>query len=312
MSLEGEVTTLVDEASVAVIVASAGRPMLLGELINRLSHQTYLPNEVVLSVPSQASLPTLPEDPPFRIVTVLGVRGSAAQRNAGIDGIVEMPTFVVFFDDDAVPRNDYLENCLNTFSANPAVLGLSGRVLLDGAALGSEVSVREADHILASSTPQTSQYKDVALIGTSRLYGCNFAVRYECLQTVRFDERLPLYSWLEDLDFSKRLSRLGPLVKSADCVIVHLGAMSGGRTQHYRFGYSQVTNPAHLWRQGSISALEATSLALKPALANVAGSVLGADRSWRLQRLKGNIRSVKDLVRGRITPDAISHFGNSS
>jgi GT2 family glycosyltransferase len=267
---------------------------------------------VVLSVPSRASLPPLREDLPFRIVTVLGVRGLAAQRNAGIDGVLQKPEVVVFFDDDAVPRDDYLEKCVDTFYAYPEILGLSGLVLLDGAAIGSEVPVPEADSVLASSTALPSRQKKFSPSGTSHLYGCNFAVRYKCLQTVRFDERLPLYSWLEDLDFSKRLARIGSLVMSPDCVIVHLGAKSGGRTEHFSFGYSQVTNPAYLWHQGSISALEATSLALKPTFANVAGALLGADKSWRLQRLRGNIRSVKDLVRGRVTPEAISGFGSTS
>ena len=43
-------------------------------------------------------------------------------------------------------------------------------------------------------------------------YGCNMAVRLAPMREhgLRFDERLPLYGWQEDVDLSRRLAAFGP------------------------------------------------------------------------------------------------------
>src|SRR4051812_9325877 len=62
----------------AVILASAGRPQLLADVIDDLSRQTSQDFDLVLSVPDQESLPEgdLPDG-----AVVVHDRGLAAQRN---------------------------------------------------------------------------------------------------------------------------------------------------------------------------------------------------------------------------------------
>ena len=45
-------------------------------------------------------------------------------------------------------------------------------------------------------------------------YGCNMAFRTAGIGSVRFDERLPLYGWQEDLDFCGALRGSGRIVKT--------------------------------------------------------------------------------------------------
>lgn len=285
--------------SVAVILASAGRPDLLGEALISCAALKGVDYHGVVSVPDERSLPA---DPGYldgwRVVT--GVRGLAAQRNAGLDAVPGVDV-VAFFDDDSVIRPDYLSNAVAFFARHPRVLGLTGRVLLDGAVAG-EVSPADAATALDRSAAEPL---DGAWRPTRELYGCNFAVRVCAAPDCRFDDRLPLYSWLEDHDFARRLMRHGPLAEVDDCVIVHRAAASGGRQAHGRLGYSQVMNPVYLASKGSFPLWLAAQQLVRPVAKNVALSVAGQDRGWRRERLRGNVRAAGDALRRRITPERI-------
>ena len=137
------------------------------------------------------------------------------------------------------------------------------------------------------------------------LYGCNFAYRASAARELRFDDRLPFYSWLEDRDFARRLARFGELVRADDCVIVHLGVKSGGRMAHTRLGYSQVMNPCYFIRTGSFSVGLAVHQMFRPVAKNVAYSLVGVERDWRRERLRGNLLAAADVARGRFTPERI-------
>jgi GT2 family glycosyltransferase len=65
---------------------------------------------------------------------------------------------------------------------------------------------------------------------------------------LHFDENLPLYGWLEDVDFCRRLAPYGRIVRNARTAGVHLGSNSG-RTSGVCYGYSQIANPLYLWRK---------------------------------------------------------------
>ena len=284
---------------VAVVLASAGRPALLAEALETCAAQTGVAFEGVISVPDEDSLPT---DRSWlsgwRVVT--GVKGLAAQRNAALDTLEDVDV-VAFFDDDAVVRPDYLANAVHFLHAHPDVLGLTGRVVLDGVTK-QEVGRGTAAEALARSAAdgETGAWRN-----TRELYGCNFVVRFAAVPDLRFDARLPLYSWLEDHDFARRLMRRGPLAKVDDCVIVHRAATSGGRQAHVRLGYSQVMNPVYLHRKGSFPAWLTAQQIFRPVAKNIALSVAGPSSSWRRKRLRGNGTAVYDVVRGRITPERI-------
>jgi GT2 family glycosyltransferase len=140
---------------------------------------------------------------------------------------------------------------------------------------------------------------------TRVLYGCNFAFRVSADPTIVFDSRLPLYSWLEDHDFARRLMRSGKLAKVDDCVIVHRGASSGGRQAHRRLGYSQMMNPIYLWRKGSFPLWLAAWEIFRPTAMNVARSIGGSQAPWRRERLAANWMALGDALRGRVTPERI-------
>jgi GT2 family glycosyltransferase len=281
-----------------VVIASAGRPQLLTEIMRDVDALTGV-DEKVLSVPDGKSLPAgAGNGDGWRVVT--GARGLAAQRNAALETI-SSDSIVFFFDDDASVRPDYVHNALAFFAGHPEVAGLTGRVLLDGAVTG-EISIATA----VAALDRSSADQQVGRWTRGReLYGCNFAVRTSLAPALRFDARLPLYSWLEDHDFARRLMAYGVLAKVEDCVIVHRASASGGRQAHERLGYSQVMNPFYLWRKGSFPTWLMVSEMGKRVVKNLVKSVGGPEAEWRRRRLVGNAMASADILRRRITPERI-------
>jgi GT2 family glycosyltransferase len=184
------------------------------------------------------------------------------------------------------------------FAREPDVVGLTGRVLLDGAT-GEAVDREDAEAVIAADSGSRTG-------GTHRwqqLYGCNFAYRRAAAPAELFDARLPLYSWLEDHDFARRLLRHGRIVKADDCVIVHRGVKSGGRAEHARLGYSQMMNPLYLHRKGSFPLWLTVKEIVPRCGKNLVLSLGGPEASWRRQRLRGNLAALRDAVTGSFEPE---------
>lgn len=288
---------------VVIVIASANRPALLADAIQTCMAQTDVCIRGVVSVPDEASLPVdRSRIRSWEIVS--GTRGSAAQRNAGLDHVEGAVDIVFFFDDDTVLRSDYIVNALNFFDRHPEVVGLTGQVLDDGKITG-EISTGSANATLADSWvhPLSGAWKP-----TRELYGANFAVRISAAPALRFDARLPLYSWLEDHDLARRLLAIGPLAYVDDCRLVHRAAASGGRTNHRRLGYSQVMNPIYLWRKGSFPVWLAAQQLARPVFKNLALAIVGEVVAMRRERLRGNLMAVSDILVGRLTPERILHI----
>ncbi|WP_222710610.1 glycosyltransferase family 2 protein [Quadrisphaera setariae] len=288
-------------AVAVVVLASAGRPELVGQAVRDLAAQHGARFVVAVCVPDAASLPAggLPDG-----VVLAHARGLPAQRNAGLAAALAaapQARTAFFFDDDSVVGAGYVEAALAFLDAHPAVVGVTGKVLLDGAQ-GEEVSRERAEAALAAreAAGPTGAWNPI-----SGLYGCNFAIRLDG-HAERFDERLPLYAWMEDRDLSERLKRHGALAQVDDCAVVHRGVRSGGRTAHLRLGYSQVMNPVYLHHAGSF-AVSMVLLQVVPRLAkNAALSLVRSPQgAWRRRRLHGNALALADAARRRFTPERV-------
>ena len=122
--------------------------------------------------------------------------------------------------------------------------------------------------------------------------------------TASFDERLPLYAWLEDVDFSRRLACHGRIVKVPSARGVHLGVKSG-RQSGVRLGYSQVANPIYLMRKGTCCYRKASYQMAQNLLMNFARSLWPEPYIDRQGRAFGNARAILDLIVGRLNPSRI-------
>ncbi|WP_367715613.1 hypothetical protein AB2N04_16470 [Nitratireductor sp. GISD-1A_MAKvit] len=122
---------------------------------------------------------------------------------------------------------------------------------------------------------------------------------------LRFDENLPLYGWLEDVDFSRQIARHGRIVRSPRLHGVHLGTKTG-RTSGVRLGYSQIANPFYLMRKRTMSPGQAAPQIARNLAANALRALYPEPWVDRRGRLVGNIRAVGDLMRGRLAPQNVN------
>ena len=281
-------------------IASAGRPMILREVLMRLGLQTRAPDSIMICAPEASDVDGVVGANPSAVV-ILGHRGSSHQRNAILRRAGKFDV-IVFFDDDFVPCADYLEWVERIMVARPDVVMTTGRVLQDGV-LGPGLTFEVADAVVNGVCPiAVDTLKEV-----SNGYGCNMSVRVAMARKngISFDERLPLYGWLEDVDFSHQLARFGHVVMSEATRGVHLG-IKVGRTPGIKLGYSQIANPLYLMRKGTLKWSRGLLLMSRNLIANSARSFRAEAWVDRPGRLMGNLLAVLDLVRGRLDPGRIA------
>ena len=289
---------------VSVVVATLGRRVEAQDLVADLLAQTRRPDRVVFAVVNPDDAPDCGNAPGFDVL-LCERKGSCAQRNIGIEHIANETDLLVFFDDDFVPAPDYLERLVQRFSESNDLVGATGLVVADGAT-GPGLSRQEAldaieDHVRAH--PSGDPTEDPRL----GLYGCNMAVRMSALGGARFDETLPLYGWLEDLDLTAPLRQQGRLIQCRRLVGAHRG-VKRGRTSGIRFGYSQIANPIYLLRKGSVPRRYMVENILRNVVANMLKAIRPEPYVDRRGRLKGNVMGLTDLMRGRSSPTRILDF----
>lgn len=290
--------------TVAIVIASLGRPEALAELLEDLERQTRRADRIVLSL-------TTPADAPpnaghcSNVDVITSPKGSCAQRNAALDHLAGNADVILFLDDDYVPSRFAVERAVRLIADHPDVAGATGDLVADGIH-GPGISVGEARQLLTEydSRPCPPIRPSHDLGG---LYGCNMVFRGSAIRDIRFDERLPLYGWQEDIDFAARAGRHGRIVKTFAFAGVHRGIKSG-RSSGVRFGYSQVVNPVYLVRKGTMDQRYARKIIVRNLVANHIRAL--RPEAWvdRAGRLRGNWLGLFDLMRGQVRPERILHL----
>jgi glycosyltransferase involved in cell wall biosynthesis len=298
---------LTDQPRIAVVICSLGRPEIVRSLLPHLLAQTSPPREIVFAVTGPADLPADIDwagfPVPVRVIT--SPKGLCVQRNRGLDAAVDENDIIVFFDDDFVPSRFALERIARAFALFPKVSGLTGRVLADGVCSGGIEAEAAARMVADWDADQTDPGADPKILasGLVGLYGCNMAFRTRAIGGLRFDERLPLYSWLEDVDFASRVP--GEKVRSDALVGVHCGVKAGRERNGRLLGYSQIANPYYLFRKGSVPLGFALRLGLRNTVANHLRAARPEDWIDRRGRMRGNWAAITDILRGRSAPERV-------
>jgi GT2 family glycosyltransferase len=288
---------------IAVIIATYGRQELLDRTLTYLEAQARRPDAVIVSAPDRTHVGRH-ESNAFPLSFVFGARGSCAQRNRAIDAAIGTTDIITFFDDDFLPAGDYLQVLEEAFEAHPDWAVLRGEAVADGAA-GAGFGFDEGLTLLHEIERRRALYPVEELFADHvGGYGCNMSVRANAIGHVRFDERLPLYGWQEDIDFTARLRDRGRVVGLNTLYGVHLGAKSG-RVSGVRFGYSQLINPVYLARKGTMPSAFAFNLIWRNVAANTVKSFWSEPYIDRRGRLKGNLLAALHLARGRVDPEFI-------
>ncbi|MDE2435382.1 MAG: glycosyltransferase [Sphingomonadales bacterium] len=290
-----------DKLRIHVAIATVGRPQSIDRIVSLLPDQTRPADGVVVVATCDDDVRGLISESPGETV-LFAPKGLCRQRNAALDFLKGKSDVVVFIDDDFIPVPDFLEQIERLMRQDSSLVGLTGHLVADGAHTG-EIHAADALARLATQSRQAGAQTE----RTTWLYGCNMAIRLSAAENLRFDEKLPLYGWQEDVDFSARLGRRGSMLRSADLSGIHLGTRSG-RVSGRRFGYAQVANILYLRRKRTISAVHGYGLLLRNLTMNLARSLWPEADIDRRGRLIGNAMAFADVLRGSIDPGRIEQI----
>jgi GT2 family glycosyltransferase len=282
--------------NIALVIATTGRPAIVDACLKRFAALSRRAERTLVVCADAADAPAGAGG--AEIVVAPG-KGSSLQRNHGLDLLDETTDVVAFVDDDFVPAPGFFEGIERLFRDHPDIVAASGHLIADGIH-GPGIRFETADGLVAAHVPPERP----RLRESTGTYGCNMVYRRRAAAHVRFDERLPLYGWLEDTDFSAQFARVGRVVRTDHFAGVHLGVKSG-RSSGVRVGYSQIANPLYLVRKGTV----APGFALQLAARNFASNLVKAARPEplidRAGRLRGNLMALVDALRGRADPGRI-------
>lgn len=285
----------------AVGIASSDRRDVLSDTIAHLRNQTQQADSIIVC-------PARPEHfdadaiaaMGLPVTVVYGAIGLPAQRNTIMRAC--NADLLIFFDDDFLPAPDFIASAAMLFSSEPDIVVATGEVLADGI-LGPGLDLQQGLAALDGAQRVTERQ----VVDVFNAYGCNMVFRLQPIRAhgLMFDEKLPLYAWLEDVDFSRQLAPHGRIVRSSSLRGVHLGTKRSGRTPGRKLGYSQIANRVYLARKGSLP----WSQAWIGMARNIGANVLHWRRPepWvdRRGRLRGNLLAFRDWFLGDIAPDRI-------
>lgn len=285
---------------IAIGIATRGRPNILAEVLRELDRQTRAPNRILVCHVTPSDVAELPRDFPG-VEFLTAEAGLPRQRNRILDAIADCDA-VLFLDDDFIAAPRWLEALEATLRAHPDCAVATGTVIADGAK-GPGITPEDARAILAGDAPPEDL---TAAHAHFNGYGCNMALRLSTMREhdLRFDEKLPLYGWYEDMDLTRRMLPYGKILRLEAARGVHLGVKQG-RVPGRRLGYSQVVNPIYLARKGSFPWSHAIPSAARHCLINLLRAPWPEPEVDRWGRLRGNMRGLWDLLTGRADPERI-------
>jgi glycosyltransferase involved in cell wall biosynthesis len=257
---------------VSVIVATKDRHHDLINLVRSLTEQSHLPNELVLVDSSETTIVSYTSDS-FNVKYIhTNRKGAAVQRNIGIVNAESKADIMLFLDDDMLLDRDYLHVVVKAFQEDTQGIigGMNGFLLQDG-------SIKKE---------KPSQYE---LIEVKDLYGCNMAFRVSVIQGVWFDEKLALYSWLEDWDFSTIIGRTHKLVECSQAFGYHMQSPAG-RVNDMKLGYMQLANRFYLNKKHGLK------VDYMQFAKHIAANFLRSYKKTYFYRFRGNIRALVRVI----------------
>ena len=278
---------------IAVVIASTMRPVTLAETLSSLSNQIRPADTIVVSIVRSADLP---EPLPENVKPVYSMPGLTKQRNEGVRSLTTDIDIIVFLDDDMILHRDYLKGIETIFSTTPDAALIMGHLIANGG-----VSIDQARKLIERPADPAKYVINERTFGG--VYGCNMCVRSDVARIEPFDERLPLYSYMEDMDFGTRVRRHGHVGYYFGSLAVHL-RVAEGRVSSRALGFSEIMNPVYLAAKGTIPPSHAVySFVIRKPIANIVRMIVGPGRPQRWERLIGNFIALGHLFSWKLDPE---------
>lgn len=283
---------------ISAIIPTRNRGEDLLILLDSLEAQTRRPDEIVIVDASDPPLSATKyarrlENCPLKVTYIHTAPGACRQRNLGARK--STGDILFFFDDDVVPKTDFIEILEDTLTRQPSYHGGMGTVRAtmkrwSPGSLLCRFFLLQHEHgdgrFSWSGMPRhpygTREFRDTEVMGAG-LMALRRTVFTE--DRIEFDERLTLSQ--QDVDFSRRLSRRRKLFFNPRAEVDHrlsprgrVGAFEQGRRYMFNFRYLYFKNfysearwtlAAHWWALAGMVIVAALSGALETARGYRAG-----------------------------------------
>lgn len=271
--------------NISLIVATYKRPDSLCKLLDSIEKQTIKPIEIIIVDASENEFTRICLEKTnydlcvnYQKVTHEH-KGSAQQRNYGIDHANEASDIIAFLDDDLIIDPDYFEKLLDTYEKYPDSIGVGGVDIksnyyfikqegahynrfnyyeLDGWVMKEPLRnkarqlfglmtnlqpglIPDYSHGRSTLPPNGKTYE------VEHLMGGIASFKKELFSKLRFSSYFTGYGLYEDFDFSVRALPYGKLYVNTDAKVWHFHEPSG-RPDLYKYGKMVVKNGWYVWR----------------------------------------------------------------
>lgn len=269
----------------SLIICTYQRPDALKALLNSVSKQTRLPDEVLVidgsnDLKTSSILNSMQFPFPFSYYWVEKEhRGLTKQRNYGLNRVADVTELVSFLDDDLILQEDYFEQVLITFENNEKVIGVGGIDLKENSYFEKEkgrvynkfkyyeldgwvkkeplryklrklfglLSPLQPDIIPDFSHGRSGFPPNGKIYQVEHFMGGIATYKKALFDKIKFSTYFEGYGLYEDFDFCVRALPFGNLVVNTKAQVWHYHEPSG-RPNKYKYGKMVVRNGWYVWR----------------------------------------------------------------
>lgn len=205
---------------ISVVIPTLNRPVELLNAVKSILKQTILPNELIIIDQSKGKESYLYiselffKENKFNVINLLyyhepDIKSLVAAKNFAITKVTN--DFILFFDDDIILENDYIQQIINGFKSKPNMLGCSGIITNPNNNSFMYKLFFNLFHIGIYKDLRVNIYgcyngRNNCLIESDKISGGLSAWRREVFSLLKYDEFNSLHMY-EDIDFSTRAVR---------------------------------------------------------------------------------------------------------
>jgi GT2 family glycosyltransferase len=215
---------------ISLVIPTRDRPDDLAGLLTSVAAQDFNPFEIIIvdDSPSRSASQVIKNfTPTFDLMNckfkyIKGTSdGLPSARNLGI--AFSEGDAILFLDDDTLLHTNVINSIVNFFAIHPVALGVQPEIVSSTAKNNNELSIfKTAFHkammlgyydldkmFVRKSGASVLPKKVTKVIHAERLSGC-CCYRQSVFRDQKFDTKLKLWGYMEDLDFSHRLYQKNP------------------------------------------------------------------------------------------------------
>jgi GT2 family glycosyltransferase len=297
--------------TIAFIVPTKDRPSELRRLLKSLEIQTRRPDRVIIVDSGKTACQGIGRE--FRSLPVgymhFSPPSAASQRNAGLEAASHDSDLIGFLDDDVVLDQDALAKMMEFWSRAAGDTGGASFNLVNGSRPSLAwlkylpLSERWGFYKKKTGIVLPSGFQTIVQFLPKDEYVQWFPAsasvwRRTLLSEFRFDEWFEGYSYLEDLDFCYRVSKVYKLMIAAEAKYHHFPA-SSGRPNAYLFGVREVKNRLYFVRKHPEFSVVKCYLALLLRIMISLVSTFQEKKISYIPRIGGNVVALVESVFGR-------------